>query len=183
MTLHELAPGAYVYLQADGFEHAAGIHRIVSVRRKYIKVQKNRNEPFKLKHARLAALWVPGHAPTFSDSDGVLSAMGYHVGTIQGVRAQLRRQRLERVMIQVPLPAVRGTDEWGPPSSPARPQKLVNCLATFAQNARRRENPPVEAINDWENDLDWIFERYGGQIAIDAPEVDPDSSFVPYKTH
>ena len=170
MTLDDLATGDYVYLEADGFEHDAGTHRIVSTRATYIKVQKNRQEPFKLTRSRFAALWVPGHAPNFSASDGVLSAMDYHVGTAQGVRAQLRQRRLERVMLQVPLPAVQGVAEWGGPSSPARLQKLVNCLATFAQNARRRENPPVEAINDWETDLDWLFERYGGQIAIDWPK-------------
>lgn len=95
---------------------------------------------------------------------GVLGEMGYRVGR-NGLTANARHEVLDGVLaveLVAASPAAESyVGEWGPPSSRLRLQKVVNSIAAFARNARRRSADYSEAIADWESDLDWLRAVYG----------------------
>lgn len=97
---------------------------------------------------------------------GVLGALGYRVGR-NGLRQSARRAILAEVLA---VELVAGSsaandyiDQWGAPNSVRRLQKMVNSIAAFARNARRRSADFSEAIADWESDLLWLQSTYGSQ--------------------
>ena len=97
-------------------------------------------------------------------ASGVLGEMGYRVGR-NGLSAIARREVLDDVLavelVASSSAANSYVDEWGPPSSRLRLQKMVNSIAAFARNARRRSADYSEAISDWESDLEWLRAVYG----------------------
>ncbi|WP_425004481.1 hypothetical protein [Mycolicibacterium sp. S3B2] len=94
---------------------------------------------------------------------GVLREMGYKVGK-QGLSTTERREILRRVysveLVAGSADAQGYVREWGPPASTARLAKMVNSIAAFSRNAKRRNTDYSEAIADWEEDLDWLTETY-----------------------
>jgi hypothetical protein len=110
---------------------------------------------------------VPG-AETGTPSDigdwpalGLLKYMGYSVGE-NGLSVMRRQEILENVF-EASLPNVQSREymaQWGIPGSSQRLKKLANTIASFARNARRRNNPPEEAIRDWEYDLAWLRQKF-----------------------
>lgn len=98
-------------------------------------------------------------------SSGVLSQMGYHVGQ-SGLVAETRRAILKRVLSVELVAATPDTlsyiAEWGPPLSRQRLQKMFNCLTGFSRAARRRPADCSEAIADWESDIQWLRNTFGG---------------------
>lgn len=97
-------------------------------------------------------------------ASGVLSEMGYRVGK-NGLIATARHKILEDVLTVELVAASAAANayvrEWGPPASRSRLQKMVNSIAAFARNARRRSADYSEAIADWESDLQWLQVTYG----------------------
>ena len=96
----------------------------------------------------------------FVQDEGVLSALGYHVGE-HGLRAAARHQVLHHAFLLHAdrLPRVGDQSyrkEWGAAASQQRLRKMVDCLTSFAANARNRRRPTTLAIDDWESDLEWI---------------------------
>ncbi len=89
--------------------------------------------------------------------------MGYKVGK-QGLSTTERREILRRVysveLVAGSADAQGYVREWGPPASTARLAKMVNSIAAFSRNAKRRNTDYSEAIADWEEDLDWLTETY-----------------------
>jgi hypothetical protein len=50
---------------------------------------------------------------------------------------------------------------WGKPRTARRLQKLANTLAALTRNAKRRDSMSyAKAIDDWEDDLALLRERY-----------------------
>lgn len=82
---------------------------------------------------------------------GVLGEMGYRVGR-NGLTPGARHEILDEVLAVELVAASHAADtyvaEWGPPSSRRRLQKMVNSIASFARNARRRSADYSEAIAD-----------------------------------
>ncbi|MCK0173884.1 hypothetical protein [Mycolicibacterium sp. F2034L] len=92
-------------------------------------------------------------------TSGVLGEMGYRVGRsglVDGARKRILAEVLSVELVATSPAAEAYVDEWGPPNSPKRLQKMVNSIAAFARNARRRDADFSEAIADWENDLEWL---------------------------
>ena len=92
---------------------------------------------------------------------GLLKHLGYVVGS-NGV-GRWERQRILRAVFTESVPNVQSQaymNQWGMPKSSTRLQKLANSIAAFARNAQRRESPPEEAIQDWEEDLSWLQETF-----------------------
>jgi hypothetical protein len=89
--------------------------------------------------------------------EGMLKACGYRVGR-SGLEPATRQIILSDLYLR-PLPASISSDydlEWGKPQSRVRLQKLANCIATFARNAKRNGPQLDVAIHDWEEDLAYL---------------------------
>ena len=90
--------------------------------------------------------------------DGLLSFMGYRVGS-NGVSAGNRRDILDYIYCQQ-IPRVNNAgymEQWGTAQSSPRLQKMADCLAAFARNAKRRSFVDMScAIADWEADLEYL---------------------------
>jgi|GEM_PF-1391342 len=98
-----------------------------------------------------------------SEKEGMLAYLEYHVGRTLGHSSRIRQSTLTRVF-ECSLPPV--FDEvylrtWGPNGSAQRLQKMAESIAAFTRNAKHR-NPDVldEAIRQWEQDLNFLHERY-----------------------
>ena len=92
---------------------------------------------------------------------GLLSCMGYHVGQ-KGQPRRVRRQMLLQVFSHElpPLNSSGYMDEWCTPRSAGRLRKIAESLAAFARNAKRRNAKTMQhAINDWENDLEYLYNK------------------------
>ena len=87
--------------------------------------------------------------------------MGYKVGK-DGLPTASRREILVRVKLVAASSDVESyLREWDPPGSSQRVVKMHNAIAAFSRNAQRRNADYVEAIADWESDLDWLESTYG----------------------
>lgn len=96
--------------------------------------------------------------------EGPLRRSGYHVGKT-GETVTTRQQVLKEVFAasreEFPGTYPLGyLDEWGEPESGLRLEKMVNSIATFCRNHRKKSNASEQAINDWETDLDWLKNEF-----------------------
>jgi len=95
--------------------------------------------------------------------DGVLSYMGYRVGSTNG-RPTNTRHRILTQIFEGPLPPVfeaRYLLEWSEEGSSARLQKMAETIAALTRNAKRRDSAKMwGAIRDWENDLKFLYHEY-----------------------
>jgi hypothetical protein len=93
----------------------------------------------------------------------MLSFLGYHVGETQPTPRN-KRQRILEYVFECHLPPLIDCayhSEWGNPSAPQRLRKLANSLASFTRNAKRKdEDMFARAIDDWEEDLAFLHDRY-----------------------
>lgn len=92
--------------------------------------------------------------------EGPLGRSGYQVGKT-GETVTRRQQVLEEVFTasrgELPGTYPLGyLDEWGKPESGARLEKMAKSIATFCRNHKKRSDASVQAINDWETDLEWL---------------------------
>ncbi len=97
------------------------------------------------------------------NQQGILKFMGYQVGASNGESAATRRHILDAVFAG-DLPPVNGRaymEGWAGPGSAKRLQRLATEIARFARNARSKGSANMDvAISDWEEDLDYLRERY-----------------------
>lgn len=106
-------------------------------------------------------------------NEGMLSFMGYHVGATNG-KESAERQRILAAIFDGPLPPAFSRPymiEWSRPGTPARLQKMAETIAALARNAKRRADVGMEgAIEDWEDDLDFLFRAfYRGRFRFGWP--------------
>ena len=102
-----------------------------------------------------------GHVLNLPVEHGLLAELGYAVGH-RGL-LQSRRRCLLCEVFEHTLPRVapeKYIKQWGAPSSALRLRKLAATIAAFARNAKRRRDPPTEAIREWESDLEFLRTRY-----------------------
>lgn len=104
---------------------------------------------------------------------GLLKHLGYSVG--RSGLPRKNRQRILRAAFLGPLPTEMPPDytaEWGKPRSAVRLKKIACSIAAFCRNARRRDRPPDQAIDDWEQDLRWLKRTYyEGRFSFRWPTV------------
>ncbi|MER8748077.1 hypothetical protein NKH57_02180 [Mesorhizobium sp. M1050] len=96
-------------------------------------------------------------------SEGILSYLEYRVGKTAGLPAVVRHSILARVF-EGKLPRVFDAEYmrgWGSPGSAQRLRKMAESLAAFARNAKRSDQDRLdEAIRQWEQDLEFLHDRY-----------------------
>jgi len=95
--------------------------------------------------------------------EGLLAFMGYRVGVTKGEPTPFRQGILDRVFLGTLPPVVDPayTASWGPAGSAMRLKRIADSLASFAKAAKRRGwEIHMEAIREWEGDLDYLRERY-----------------------
>ena len=101
---------------------------------------------------------------------GVLDDNGYHVGNA-GVERNERHRILTRVFTTKlnNVTSLEYMDEWGTPNSRMRLKKMADSIATFACNAKGRNDADYQqAIDDWEEDLSWLKKTYyDGKFSFD----------------
>lgn len=95
--------------------------------------------------------------------NGMLSFLGYRVGETQPTPQDIRWCVLEYVF-ECHLPPLIDSKyylEWERPLTAQRLRKLANVLATLTRNAKRRDGVScAKAIDDWERDLVFLYEKY-----------------------
>ncbi len=107
-------------------------------------------------------------ADFFDHNVGMLAGAGYHVGT-NGLGKARRRAILTWVFEASPneLPRVGNEEyrsQWGESRSARRFNKITSCLWAFAQNGLARRDQPREAVEDWQDDLQWFYETHGDHL-------------------
>ena len=94
--------------------------------------------------------------------EGLLSFVGYRVGRA-GESRQIRQDILDCVFHNE-LPRVSSREymsEWHEPKTPERLKKMAETLAAFARNFKRRSGGDyTQAIEDWEMDLQYLYDEY-----------------------
>lgn len=110
-----------------------------------------------------------------SPSRGMLSALGYHVGSTSGLPTHARRFLLAQIF-SMPLPLVhswRYSREWAEPESPARLRKMAETIAALVRNAKRRGGGRLgQATAEWEADLRYLRDTfYIGRFAFAWPDA------------
>ncbi|WP_318471907.1 hypothetical protein [Photobacterium leiognathi] len=92
---------------------------------------------------------------------GMLKAVGYRVGSC-GIKKNERIEILKNVYTQY-LPLVESEEyiaQWAKPSSAGRLKKMAETLAALIRNAKRKSVDMSVAIRNWEDDLQWLKDRY-----------------------
>ena len=85
---------------------------------------------------------------------GLLKTMGYRVG-VEGIGEGKRRDILDDIYEQE-LGLLKGhpqEKDWGKPLTGQRLHKLARVIASFARLNKKKKNPPLIAISEWESDL------------------------------
>ncbi len=106
-----------------------------------------------------------GESLFFDDfqEEGVLSTLGYNA-QLDGPEKTKRRQILDKLFTgEVNLPKNLPADyhvSWGEPQTSTRLRKIANTLASFCRQQKNRQNPSVQAIHKWEQDLAYLRETY-----------------------
>lgn len=88
---------------------------------------------------------------------GLLGALGYHVGQSHGAATEMRRLILKFVL-EGELPMIHSASymlEWGEPNSSKRFEKLVRVLENLIEGNRRKPNSKL-AVKQWSEDLEWL---------------------------
>jgi hypothetical protein len=104
--------------------------------------------------------------------DGMLKEMRYSVGR-HGVSTEVRQKMLSEIFLRT-LPPVFPKpymDQWAQNGSARRLHKIADCLAAFARNASRLPGNYDEAISDWQEDLQYLYENhYVGKFGFGWPK-------------
>ncbi|HLB79212.1 MAG TPA: hypothetical protein VJJ77_01800 [Dongiaceae bacterium] len=98
--------------------------------------------------------------------EGMLAALGYHVGHAKGVPTPLR-QRILKFVMEGQLPMVGSpayTDEWGEPMSRKRLDKVISTLNLLADPGAQSQRNMERAMIEWSEDLDWVIKTFGDRV-------------------
>ena len=107
--------------------------------------------------------------------EGLLSYMGYHVGSTRGVSATKRQYILREIFggVVPPIFPRSYVDSWGKADSSSRLKKMAETVAALIRNATRRRSAALEmAINQWSDDLEFLYyEFYIGKFGFAWPKI------------
>jgi hypothetical protein len=143
-----------------------------SLREQAVQVRQNVSSTWEIRAAQNkwfpwpTTIAVPGTRPLKGlawREHGMLDFLGYHVGKTHPTSQDMRRCILDYAF-EYHLPPLNDPNyflEWGKPRTPQRLNKLANTLAALTRNAKRRDEASYAvAIDDWEDDLDLLHNRY-----------------------
>ena len=93
--------------------------------------------------------------------DGMLSAVGYHVGIVQGKSEAIRHKLLDYIMTGTLPPAGSPPyyEEWGEPLTQQRYRKLHRVITVQASSNDHFENRE-KAVSEWRNDLAYLHDNW-----------------------
>ena len=115
-----------------------------------------------------------------SPGQGMFAALGYHVGTVEGLPASVRRFLLDQLFSSdVPWVFSREyTESWHAPGTPLRLRKMAETLASLARMAQRRRTASLDrATEDWLEDLGYLRRAYyAGHFGFAWPRASMESS-------
>lgn len=100
---------------------------------------------------------------TLWPTEGVLSAVGYHVGITNGRIEAERRWLLDHVFCRTLPPIVSPSymRQWDDPGTPKRLHKMADVIAASSRNAKHRRSSALDlACEQWEADLAYLRARY-----------------------
>ena len=108
-------------------------------------------------------------------SEGMLSYLGYRVGSTNGASEFARRKILDAVFASI-LPPVNDASyvrDWALPRTASRLKRLANEIAMFARNGKRKRSADMSsAVFDWESDLRYLHRTYYvGKFGFGWPEL------------
>lgn len=107
--------------------------------------------------------------------EGMLVRMGYRVGAVRGESDYMRHRILQHIF-EGDLAGEPGLyrESWGENGTAQRLKKLAYTIAALTRNAKRRDTQNLdEAIGQWEDDLEHLYERYYvGRFGFDWPSTE-----------
>ena len=97
--------------------------------------------------------------------DGMLSAVGYHVGIVQGKSEPVRHKLLDYIITGTLPPAGSPPyyEEWGEPLSKTRYRKLHRVITVQASSNDHFENRD-KAVTEWRNDLLYLQQNWKAKV-------------------
>jgi hypothetical protein len=108
-------------------------------------------------------------------SEGFLRAVGYRVAHgSKNERAVRRRALIRAYGARVPKRfGVDYAEQWGPATSSARLESMVNSIARFCRLGKGRGRAFANACTRWERDLRWLKRKYYvGRYRFNWPSVE-----------
>jgi hypothetical protein len=106
---------------------------------------------------------------------GFLGGLGYKVGRT-GCADEERHALLKRAYNLRRLPDVfphSYRNDWGRPRSSVRLLKIAQSIATFCKLRKRCHNDSQVAIEEWEQDLEWLrITYYEGRYQFEWPKTE-----------
>ena len=93
---------------------------------------------------------------------GVMSTMGYHVGTWKGLKPDTRRRILREIFTctLIMVGSLDHMEEWGEDRSKLRLEKIKRNLKSFISANENREELRT-AVLEWKADLDYVHKTFG----------------------
>lgn len=105
--------------------------------------------------------------------EGLLKAFGYHVGESSSLTPH-KRSRILASLFERKLENYKAglEDEWGSACSSERLRKITHSIARFAKSKKNIPKDYRQAINDWEDDLQYLYDKYyKGFFDFDFPRI------------
>lgn len=97
-----------------------------------------------------------------AEDHGLLSHFGYRVGkkapTLIKRREALEKAISQPLLAQFPQSYIQ---DCGEPNSTKRIQKIITALTAFIRNGKRKGPSHQQAVAHWEEDLDWLQQKFG----------------------
>jgi hypothetical protein len=116
---------------------------------------------------------------------GVLKKLGYETSVSETLRHRILTQAFEMASVLLPVVAAHShMMQWGDARTPARLQKMADCLASWAKLEKRKAVPrPHHEI--WEADLDWMKQSLylPCQFTFEWPGFAPASTSAAGRRH
>lgn len=107
------------------------------------------------------------------EKEGLLKAFGYHVGESSSL-TPYKRSRILASLFEGKLGNYKAglEDEWGSACSSERLRKITHSIAYFAKSKKGIPKDYRQAINDWEDDLQFLYDKYyKGFFDFDFPRI------------
>ena len=97
--------------------------------------------------------------------EGVMSAHGYHVGTTEGLKPEVRRRILEEIFRGplIEVASLQYMEKWGEDNTKKRLNKICTNLREFIFRKKNMPNMKI-AVKEWEEDLNWVLKNLSEKI-------------------
>jgi hypothetical protein len=161
---------AYLCVQSDPLREQAS--RLLSLAGSHPALSFLSGLGFDWPNTTVVSRLAGGFDPAFIER-GFLGYLGYKVGS-RG-KPVVERQGILEQALRRHIPPEHFPPfycrEWGDPDTCHRLRKIAECIASFCRLAKLRRRPPKQAIQDWENDLEWLHRNLYGRCTFQWPST------------